>query len=171
MWSESSSLQRQKGVSSGSNINDQVLSDIAEKRFGGDKSAAASWQSQNPFSYQKDVEAFLERRQSSFKSNSVTSQKNVKDHYSQVENRVGEMPQSNPDLQKIRSVHEIKNQEQIIDEKLTSHQTRADKNIKNNDAMIADKNIGLSEIMKKSQKFEEEKNKYLISKAANKALK
>ncbi|MCA6393172.1 MAG: hypothetical protein IM607_17485, partial [Cytophagales bacterium] len=43
-WSQQASSSRQKGLQSDSNINDQVLSQIAQAKFGGDTQAAARWQ-------------------------------------------------------------------------------------------------------------------------------
>ncbi|HXF90903.1 MAG TPA: hypothetical protein VNJ29_03125 [Candidatus Nitrosotenuis sp.] len=53
MWSQTAAQQRQKSISSGSNINDEILGYVANKKFGWDKGAAAAWQSQHSLQYQK----------------------------------------------------------------------------------------------------------------------
>lgn len=168
-WSRMASEQRQKSISSGSNINDQVLSYVADKRFGGDTSAAAQWQTQNPVAYQQEAGSFLESRQSSIKTGEVASQSQVQSHHASSQERVREIPTKTADIQaRIQTgTGKLNDQEKTLNHKITAEKQNTHKWLKEHKENLHAQDIQ-DDMKEKEREFKESRDQYLAKKAFKK---
>jgi conjugal transfer mating pair stabilization protein TraG len=170
MWSETASLQRQKGIASGSNLNDLSLAFVADKRFGGDRVAAAAWQTQNPTAYQKEIEGFLDRSQSGMQPNDLSSRADVSYHNAEARQNIRSAPTSNPGLEESRQKHNLNQGGYELEAKLQSRRQVTRETLDRHKAPLNNEEFR-GEFDSNDQAFEGEKSKGRVKKSWNKIWK
>lgn len=172
MWSRTAAEQRQKSFSAGSNINDQVLSYVAEKKFGGDRTAAAQWQTANPKAYQQEAGSFLESRQSSIRSGGQISRQSVDDYYSASGAKIQSIPTRTQDIEDhINSQSQQLDQQNVaMNKKISEEVIKTQEGLKSHATRIHNDDIHKSFKDKEGQ-FEESQKEWLITKAGKKMVK
>lgn len=163
-WQQQAIDQQQRSISSGSNINDQVLSYVADKNFGGDHTAAAQWQTQNPIGYQQEAGNFLEHRSRSLKANPSPTRQSVEDHYQHAQSSIQTIPVRTEDInQKLQDDH-LKTQEQSMRNKMAETGNAFAKTAHEHDKALKDHGLD-KEISEKKSNFSNEEDRFLISRA------
>lgn len=170
MWNQTASSQRQKGIASGSNLNDASLSYVADKRFGGDRVAAATWQAQNPSAYQKEIEGYIDSSQSRMQPSALSSKESVLQHNKDANQSIKPMPSSNPDLDNMRQKHNLNQGGVELEEKLQAHRKNTKQTIQQHTVPLNSEEIQ-QKMNNQEQKFEQEKKRYLPKKAWDKVWK
>jgi conjugal transfer mating pair stabilization protein TraG len=170
MWSETASLQRQKGIASGSNLNDSSLAFVADKRFGGDRVAAAAWQTQNPSAYQKDIEGFLDKSQTSMQPSNLSSRADVSQHNTDLRQNIKSTPTNNPGLEDVRQKHNLNQGGYELEATLQARRQETRQTIDQHKVPLNNEEFR-GELDAPDQAFEGEKSKGLIMKSWNKIRK
>jgi conjugal transfer mating pair stabilization protein TraG len=99
MYSESASMQRQRGVSSSRNLNEEVLGHMAQERFGGDMYQAAQEAVRNPKAYQQDVSRQIDSYQSPLRPEGLESKEAVARHFESAKQGIKSPPSQNSELE------------------------------------------------------------------------
>lgn len=170
MWSRQASEQRQKSLSSGTNITPQVLSYIADKKFGGDAAAAATWQTQNPNDFQKETINFLEQRQSTIKTGDILTPQQVQQHHKQSQEKINEISKHTQGIEKQLNSSNRAQQEEALNTKLFEEGIKTQQGLKRHKNGIAYDDIQKNMDQKK-QNFRAEEEKFLPTKTFEKVVK
>lgn len=165
--SQQASEQRQKSISSSSNINEDVLQYVAGKKFGGDQVAAAQWQVQNAKGYQQEAGHFLQDRQQGIKMGGMASSQEIMHHHADSQSKIEKVsPQGDKIDQRISSQStQLNQQENSFNTKLFEESVKTQEGLKKDGNKISK---GKEEIHKsreeKEKEFEESKKKGLTEK-------
>lgn len=170
MWSETASLQRQKGIASGSNLNDSSLSYVADKQFSGDRVAAAAWQTQNPTAYQKEIEEFLDKNQSGMLPKDLSSRANVQQHNTDSKQNINSMPTSSSGLEEMRQKQNLNQGGYELEARLQARRQETRQTIDQHKVPLTNEEFR-GEFDANEQAFESKKSKGLIKKSWNKIWK
>ncbi|WP_032114043.1 hypothetical protein [Candidatus Paracaedibacter symbiosus] len=165
--SQQASEQRQKSISSNSNINDDVLKYVADKKFGGDQAAAAQWQVQNSKGYQQEAGHFLQDRQQGIKMGRMVSPQDITQHHRDSQNKIEKFtPQGEKIEQRIDSQSkQLNQQENSFNTKLFDEAVKTQQELKKNGSKIATGKEGIQKSKDENEKeFEESKKKGLTTK-------
>ena len=157
-------------MASGSNLNDSSLAYIAERKFGGDKVAAATWQTQNPTAYQKEIERYLDKSQSGMQPRNAVSRTNVNQHHSESRQNIASLPTSNPGLDDTRQKHNLNQGGYELEATLQARRQEARHTIKQHKERLGNDEFQ-REFDASDKAFESEKSKMLIKKSWNKIWK
>jgi conjugal transfer mating pair stabilization protein TraG len=165
--SETASSQRQQSVSATRNVNDDVLSQIAQERFGGNKAEAAKYASENPDSYQREVTGFLDARQSAMQPSSLLSKDDIRQHHAQMDQRIEQKPMTNQELDTMRNNYNLTKQEHQLNQDLAGYRQTTRQDIDQQTSKISNEEIQ-QQIKEQEKAFQKEGNKYLAKKAWDK---
>lgn len=168
---QQASEQRQKSISATSNINDSVINQVAERKFGGDKAAAGQWLSRNPQAFQQEASQYLERRQNSIHQGGMISRQGIDQHYQQSKDKAEGISTQKADIEK-----RIHKESQLFTQKQQVLNNKVAQETLNTSAKIDQQNQNLekekAEIeaskREKEKRFEENKQENLTKKAWDK---
>jgi len=171
--SQQASEQRQRSMSANSNINDDVLRYVADKRFGGDQTAAAQWQVQNSKGYQQEAGHFLQDRQQGIKMGGMASPQSINQHHRDSQNRIEKIsPQSDKIEQRISTgSNHLNRQENSFNNKMFNEAIKTQHGLKKHDDKISTSKEEIQKLREeKEKKFEESKQEGLTKKVGKKFI-
>ncbi|MBW8309209.1 MAG: conjugal transfer protein TraG N-terminal domain-containing protein [Candidatus Paracaedibacteraceae bacterium] len=170
MWSQTASMNEQRSLASGSNINDSVLTYVANKRFGGDKVAAATWQSENPSIYQSEVSSYLQQRKATLSnfasSNGLDSAPDIHSNHLENDGRIINAV-TNGQLDLLREQNGVGFSKESLDQKIQKNKESSVDQIAQQSRMINQENSGI-ELKDLGKEFKQKDEEYLIKKAGRK---
>lgn len=173
-YRQQASLNHQKGITSGSNYNDPILKKIAQERFGGDIRAASDWQATNPISYQEYTSGVVGGQksilQSELNQNGFKSEQDIDNHYVKLNESFEKEPTQNENMENLKKKHNIEGNGQKLKEKHTTTMDMTKKKMDEDRSKIKNDDIQ-NDINDLEGQFEENKGRYLISKAGRKVIK
>lgn len=165
--SQQASEQRQRSISANSNINDDVLRYVADKRFGGDQTAAAQWQVQNSKGYQQEAGHFLQDRQQGIKMGGMASSQDINQHHRDSQSKIEKVtPRGDKIEQRISSgSNQLNQQENSFNNKMFNEAIKTQQGLKKHDDKISINKEGMQKSREEKEKeFEESKKQGLTTK-------
>jgi hypothetical protein len=172
MYSEGASIQRQRGMSSSSNLNQQSLQQIADKKYAGDIAQAAQQASLYPEIYRQEISNQIGRSQSGMKPKELNSEEGVNQHYESAKLTVENAPLGNPAIaiekQKANFDNDAGNLEKTVEDK--KQNTRFVNDLTK--SVVESSQSGLKANRENQEKeFTEESEKWAITRAWDKLWK
>ncbi len=121
MYSQGASIQRQRGLSSSSNLTQESLQEYANKKYGGNIVQAAQQASLNPEAYRQEVSHHIDKRQSGMTPADLKSEWDINQHYESAKLTIKKPPSGNPAIaiekNKYNFNKEIENLEKQVEAK------------------------------------------------------
>ena len=172
MYSQGASIQRQRGLSSSSNLTQESLQGYADKKYGGNIVQAAEQASLNPEAYRQEVSRHMDRSQSAMKPAALKTESDIKQHYESAKLTIKNPPSGNPSIaiekNKSNFNKDVKNLEQQVETK--KEKTRFMNDLTK--SVVESRQSGLkSNLADQENEFMQERDKWSITRVWNKLWK
>ena len=170
---QQTSEQRQKSVSSNTNLSDPALQHTANKMFGGSKVAAAQWQVHNPGEYNNALEDFMRLPRASIKMGGMNTKQSIDTHHDNAAGKVEKINSRGKEIETRieKETSQLAKQEVEFNKKIPEEAAKTKQCLGQYDSRInKEKEAIEKDRTEKEQVFLEEKEKNLTKKTGKRFI-